>query len=131
MKLFLLTFLIVVFAVSPTLSLPTSEATTLAWDLYPDQTLIDGFYIYWVPKVATVECKDHTTYTDTNRHQLPDPTAVGVTLSVFLPGKLRVLCFALTVYDAEDNESTFAIKSASGDDFGWTGTIIPTEFAVN
>lgn len=129
--LMLLTLMFVLFVpLHSALALPTAEAMTLSWNPYSTPTTIDGFYIYWTPRQSTIECRDHTTYLDTVRYQLPDPNAVTVDISVFLPGKLSELCFAVTVYDAQDRESAYALRKIGGNDYGWTGMIMPTEFEV-
>lgn len=110
------------------LALPTAESSQLGWVHNPDPDRT-GYYVYWTPRNPNLECRDHTTYTDANRIQLPDPNATSVDISVLSIGKLHTLCFALSAYDAADNESEFATKG-TGNDWGWTGSIAPSEFLV-
>lgn len=126
-KILILTMLLSLW-VPVVFALPTAEGTTLAWDSYENQSGIEGFYVYWTPRDASIPCRDHKTYSNAARHQLPDPAATKLALSVFLPGKLKDLCFALTVYNKKNNESGFAMKSTKGNDYHWTGMIAPTEF---
>jgi len=127
---FLFTLILLLgFGIPNTLALPTAESSTLVWDNVPDPLRV-GYYVYWTPRISTIECRDHTTYTNTNRMQLPDPSATSVDISVLSIGKLHTLCFALTAYNAEDNESDYATKGA-GNDYGWTGSIAPNTFTVN
>lgn len=111
-------------------ALPTAESETLSWDAMPQGSTHSGFYIYYTPRDPTLECREHTTYTNTGRKQLPDPAATSVNLSVLAIGKLHELCFALTAYDAQGQESDFAERAANGTDYGWTGMIGATEFTV-
>ncbi len=114
-----------------TMALPTAEGGVLSWNPYPADPEDAGFYLYWTPRQPATECRDHTTYSDTNRFQLPDITATSADISVFLPGQLRELCFALTVYTTQGNESQYATRKATGEDWRWTGMIAPTEFEAN
>ena len=123
-RILLVLTIILLFPVFAT-STPTKTHKQLYWDNYTDPKGI-GFFLYYAP-----EAENPRDYNDTRKVDVGFPSPIDVLGDGILrhslvvidvhPGAKASLCFKLTVYDINEQESDFGNEAC-----GWLGLPAPS-----